>query len=297
MQIPVSFRVVTNEVQTIAKRVKNISSLYASCHQLLTYVNKHYHPDVTFVYPEWNPEDVVDRIAVEDSIQSCRNLSDDRFWILLGTTKIPKSPPPYFMSSRSMEPKDIVTLLQKTWTYDRIRCMNDYMTGFTSMRAIHDEKNEHKDDVCDYGKEIEPSVSDTVLEAMPEVFESVKGILEDTREDMNDFPKAFGSMLGATVALVNYISLMKEQNIGWDSESDGGSVKKDIITLGTLVGTASAIVTRVQGITEDQGKRMIKHLLHKPARKDGKLLFMKQNSEHSHGHVRRYDGNMSAWLK
>lgn len=299
MQIPISFRVVTNEVQSIAKRAKNAVSMHSSCHQLLSYINKHYKPDVEFVYPEWNPEDVVDRISVEDSLQSCRNLGNDRLWFLLGTSKTPKSPPMYFISSKSMEPKDIVVLLQKTFTHDILTNVHEYITKITSARSTVDSgdmNDDNRNKESDYAKEQERTMSETILEAIPEVFESVKGVLEDTREDMNNFPKAYGSTLGATVALVNYVSLMKEQNIDWESEVDAESVRKDIISIGTLIGAASAIVTRVQGITEDKGKRLIKHLLHKPARKDGKLLFARKNAEQNYSHIKRYDGNLSAWL-
>lgn len=296
MQIPISFRVVTNEVQSIAKRAKNIVSIHTSCHQLLSYINKHYKNDVEFVYPEWNPEDVVDRISIEDSLQSCRNLGNDRLWFLLGTSKTPKSPPMYFISSKSMEPKDIIVLLQKTFTHDRLTSVREYITSTRSIVDGSDMNYDNKNKDSDYAKEQERTMSETILEAIPEVFESVKGVLEDTREDMNNFPKAYGSTLGATVALVNYVSLMKEQTIDWESEVDAKSVKKDIISIGTLIGAASAIVTRVQGITEDKGKRLIKHLLHKPARKDGKLLFARKNAEQNYSHIKRYDGNLSAWL-
>jgi hypothetical protein len=93
--------------------------------------------------------------------------------------------------------------------------------------------------------------------------------------------------------VVSQLGILKEGGKEW-GEACAKEEADEAVTLGSLVGIASALVLKAQGLDEATSKRMLRRLGHKDARLDGsrRLPFKKDPMK-----IEEFTGRRSLWQR
>jgi hypothetical protein len=292
MIIQVSFRV----LHTGPKKPKAPHALNDICHNLLGYLNKKVK-ECTFCYPPWNAEEPLDRVALVRDRAECRGLPSDRLWIFIGMPAPPK-PPKTFVCVKSL---DGPLLVEGVGKYGVERLMADEAVGYIPTLPRHGslgrkhggEGGDESKEQCATASSLEdPAHAEALMALLPEVIETVQGVLGDSYRDLPQGSKGIGSGMAAMASVVSHLATMKEGGQEWGEGTSVEGFKEDS-ALGAMVGIASSLVLKAQGLNEREAKRALKHLITKEGRLDGsRRLEFKDKTR-----VEFFTGHRSLWIK
>ncbi len=228
--------------------------------------------DVQLQFPLWNPEEPVDRVALVHNRKDCKRLPLDRVWVFVGFDKVPPKPPSTFVTIKTL---DGPLLLQALQDYGIEKLANDESIQFVSILPFHlDDPEPSQGSSVSTLKQWtastleDPAHADVLMDMVPEVVQTVEGVLGDFHADMPEELQHIGSSMAAVTTVVSQLGILKDGGKEW-GEACSPDEADEAVTLGSLVGIASALVLRAQGMDETKGKRILRRLTRKEARLDG----------------------------
>lgn len=284
MKVQLSFRVVHKG----SKKPKDPHTLNGICHQLVGYLNKKVK-EFEFCYPLWNPEEPLDRVALIHDKKEAKGLPSDRLWIFVGMEGVPPKPPKSFLLVKSLDGPLLVEALQ-TFGTETLKERKDVY--YVPTLPFHHDHGDDKKTLWTASSLEDPAHGEALMALLPEVTETVEGVLGDVYQEMAGPTKHLASGMAAMTTVVSHMSQMKEKDGDW---GEGCSTEdfKDDAGLGTMVGIASALVLKARGLSERDAKRALKHLITKEGRMDGSRRIQAQGGKA----LERFSGHRSLWLR
>jgi len=283
--IQVSFRI----LHTGSKKPKDLHVLNQMCATAMAFVNKT-HKDMQVCYPLWNPEDPVDRVALVHDRQDCKGLPGDRLWVLVGFGgATPPKPPPVFVRINGLDGPPLLHALN---AYGVDKLIGNETIQYVPTLPFHTDDPDGSQGWTASTLE-DPTHGEVLLDMIPDVVQTVEGVLGDVHAELPEDLAHVGASMAAVTTVVSQLGILKEGGKEW-GEACAKEEAGEAVTLGSLVGIASALVLKAQGLDEAAGKRMLRRLGRKEARLDGsrRLPFTKDPMK-----IEGFTGHRSLWLQ